>query len=100
MISPRDHAVWTELLSAAIDALPEQFKIGELAALTATHKIEIPVRDAIAAYVGQLVQDDGYTVIRELKLHEAGKSVRRDLAILDSNGAAVLELEAKALLQL
>jgi hypothetical protein len=90
---PADHRGWAQLLARAIDSLPHCFPDGALAYLTATSKVEDPVRDAIAYFIHQHVSASGHKVGREYQID--GSS--RDLAVLDPDGAAVVELEAKAM---
>jgi hypothetical protein len=92
---PADVAEWTALLGTALDALPELSPGGALGYLAATGKVEIPVRDAAAIFLHRRVQDSGHMVAGEWPdLLAPG---RRDLAILDQDGAAVPRLEVKAL---
>jgi len=76
-----------------MEALPRCFPDGGLAYLTATSKVENPVRDAIAYFMHERVGSSGHKVAREYQ----SDATSRDLAVLDAKGAAVVELEAKAM---
>lgn len=84
------HAGWRATLSEAIEAVPTRLTPGRLGYLTATSKVEGPVRDELAYVLHEALAPHRYRVSREW----AG---RRDLAVVAEDGAAVMELEAKAL---
>lgn len=56
-------------------------------------QVEDPVRDAIAYFMHERVSTSGHKVAREYQ----SDATSRDLAVLDAKGAAVVELEAKAM---
>lgn len=79
---------WHSMTVAGIQALPDRFLPGTLGYLTATSKVEGPVRDALATYFYEHLGSE-WPVAREW-------TDRRDLAILH-RGEPMMELEAKAL---
>jgi hypothetical protein len=85
-----DNDDWGTELMAALGAVPGQFPPGALAYLTATSKVEFPVRDAVASFLHTRHGERGLFVAREWR-------ERRDLAVLDTAGNPVVQLEAKAL---
>ncbi len=82
---------WGPLLVEILETLPSRMTAQRLSYLTATSKVEGPVRDELAYALHERLSPDGLRVAREWT---AG---RRDLAVLDADGHAVMELEAKAL---
>jgi hypothetical protein len=90
---PADHADWAQFLARAMDSLPQCFPDGALAYLTATSKVEGPVRNAIAYFIHQRVAEWGLRVAREYRID----GTSRDITVLDRTNTATLELEAKAM---
>jgi len=86
-------AEWTALLADTLDKLQVSLGTARLAYLTATSKVENPVRDGMAYFMHRCLLADGYVVARE---YPAGKLQRRDIAIL-ADGKPEVEVELKAL---
>lgn len=82
---------WSQALIEVLETLPSRMGTDRLAYLTATSKVEGPVRDELAYALHERHSPDGLRVSREWS------SGRRDLAVVDAGGHAVMELEAKAL---
>ena len=96
---------WTALLGDAVRSLARR-PAGELAYLTATSKVEGPVRDAVAFALHQRLGPAGYVIAREFPMdprepkRPGTNRPRCDLAVLPPGGPhmlPVIEVEAKAL---
>jgi hypothetical protein len=96
---------WSVLLGVAVRSL-ERRPPGELAYLTATSKVEAPVRDAVAFALHERLWPDGYVIAREFPMDprepvQPGTARSRcDIAVLPPGGPHVLpvaEVEAKVL---
>ena len=84
---PTSAELWESLLDA-VRALPDMFRPGQLALLTATSKVEGPVRDALATFLHERYGDE-LVVGREVS--------RGDLSVLRPDGSFVMRGEHKAL---
>jgi len=77
------------LLNRALDDMEDEFRVGELAYLAATTKVEHVFRDRLAHRLHQLCPADTHLVSREWR--------RVDLAILGDNDKPVALIELKAM---
>jgi hypothetical protein len=94
MTNPQAAGDWTALLRDAVGALRPEPGDGRLGYLTATSKVENPVRDMLAFHMHQQLAAGGFVVARE---YPAGNGQRHDICVLGPSGEPAAEVEIKAL---